>query len=425
MKKFFLSVFAFSALLLTSCDEDEPIDPIVPPVVIDTVQSAEGTGIIAPTGDGTATITGTFIGDSNISLSSDVIYTLSGRVIIGDRSVLNIEAGTIIKGSAGTGSLASSLIIARNADINAVGTAASPIIMTSVEDNIAIGEVESALEFSTNARGLWGGLVILGNAPISAGGNAIAGSDGAEAQVEGIPDNIEEGRYGGSVSADNSGTLSYVSVRFAGTDIATDNELNGITLGGVGSATTINNIEIYAGFDDAIEFFGGSVNVTNLIINGQGDDGVDADQGYSGTVDNVLVISNQSNSGFELDGPEAEFLGDSFFTIKNATLMGPSNARIAELKSGVAVKISNVLAMDYTTEEIQINGGSAFGNFTSGATELTNWEIIDSRAASAIVTTDQEGTPSSDFLSVVTTATVGANTSVFDSWTNSSAKGDY
>ena len=81
--------------------------------------------------------------------------------------------------------------------------------------------------------------------------------------------------------------------------------------------------------------------------------------------------------------------------------------------------------MGYTTEEIQINGGSAFGNYTSGATELTNWEIVDTRAADAIVTTDQAGTPSSSFLSVVSTGTVGADTSVFDAWTNSSAKGDY
>lgn len=425
MKKLFLSVFAFSALLFSSCGEDEPVDNPIVEDPITSIVSINGNGVIAPTGDTTATITGTFIGDADLSLSSDIVYTLTGRVIIGAGSTLNIEAGTIIKGGAGTGSLASSLIIARDAKINAVGTAASPIIMTTVEDNIASGEVESTLAFSTNARGLWGGLVILGKAPISAGGNAIAGTDGAEAQVEGIPDNIEEGRYGGAVSNDNSGTLSYVSVRFAGTDIATDNELNGITLGGVGSATTINNIEIYAGFDDAIEFFGGSVNVTNLIINGQGDDGVDADQGYSGTVDNVLVISNESNSGFELDGPEADFLSDSFFTIKNATLMGPSNARIAELKSGVAVKISNVLAMDYTSEEIQINGGSAFGNYTSGATELTNWQIIDSRAASAIVTTDQNATPLSNFLSIVSTGTVGADTSVFNTWTNSSAKGDF
>ena len=244
-------------------------------------------------------------------------------------------------------------------------------------------------------------------------------------RVEGIADNIEEGRYGGDDSEDSSGELTYVSIRYAGTDIATDNELNGLTLGGVGSATTIEYVEIYAGFDDGVEFFGGSVDATNIIVNGQGDDAVDADQGYSGTVTNVLVISNDSNSGFELDGPEADLLADSSFTITDATLIGPSNARIAELKSGVAATISNVLAYGYTTEEIQINGSSAYENYTSGSTMLSAWQIIDTRDASTIVTSDEATDVDNTFLEVIDAGTVGADTTAFDGWSQSSILGDY
>jgi len=415
MKKLFLSALAFIGLIFTGCD------------FVDDSDLLSNLGVLTTLEDGSIRVSGIFL-NQTIEFTNDNIYRLSKRVIFGEGSTLNIGAGTIIKAETGTGVDASSLIIARNATINANGTASQPIIMTSASDDIALGETTSSIAFNSNSRGLWGGLVILGNAPISAGGNAVAGFNGSEAQIEGVSSDVIEGRYGGSDNSDSSGSLSYVSIRFAGTDIASDNELNGLTLGGVGDGTTINNIEIYAGFDDGIEFFGGSVDVTNIIVNGQGDDAVDGDQGYSGIVSNVVVISNDSNSGFEFDGPEADLLTDSFYTIRNATLMGPSKARIAELKSGARVVIDNVLAKGYTDEEIQINGGIASMNFNDGDTMLTNWEIVDTRMVSNIVTTDQIGLTSSlDFLNVISSessATVsGADTSVF-SWTLSSERGD-
>jgi len=417
MKNLFLSALAISALLFTSCGSDD--DGVTPVLVVE--------------GDDTPTVTETTVTiDANITedttFTSDVVWTLDGIIAVEEGVTLTIEPGTIIKGAFGTGVNASALIIAQGAKIMAEGTATEPIIFTSAADNIAIGETESTVAFSSNSRGLWGGVAVLGYAPISASGNAIAGSNGALAQIEGVADNIVEGRYGGSDSTDNSGVLKYVSIRYAGTDIATDNELNGLTLGGVGSGTTIEYIEVYAGFDDGVEFFGGSVDATNIVVNGQGDDAIDADQGYSGTISNALVISNDSNSGFELDGPEAALLADSFFTIENATLIGGSNARIAELKSGCAATISNVLALDYTTEEIQINGGSAYTNFTDGDTVLSDWEIVDTRDASTIVTSDESDSVTNTFLSVIAAeadATVGATTSVFDGWTQSSILGDY
>ena len=429
MKKFFLSSIALVALL-SSCSDDD--GQIVIGNVEDVVDDTPVTGLGSMTtlDDGSILVEGTFI-DEDVTFGNTAEYILDGRVIFGQGSSLTVNPGAIVKGREGTGSLASSLIIGRGAEILAEGTAAQPIIFTSTEDQITLGETESTVAISSSSRGLWGGVVVLGNAPISAGGNAIAGSEGAEAQIEGIPDNVTEGAYGGDISDDNSGILTYVSIRYAGTDISTDNELNGLTLGGVGSGTVIDNIEIFAGFDDGVEFFGGSVDASNIIVNGQGDDAIDADQGYSGTISNVLVISNDSNSGFELDGPEASFLSDSFYTITDATLIGGSNARIAELKSGAAARISNVLALNYTTEEIQVNGDSAIANNNSGATVLADWEIVDTRMASAIVTSEDSADVvaaiDSSFLTVIANeadAAVGADTSVF-TWTQSSILGDF
>ncbi|MDP5139240.1 MAG: hypothetical protein NWP83_02075, partial [Spirosomaceae bacterium] len=147
-------------------------------------------------------------------------------------------------------------------------------------------------------QGRWGGLIILGKAPISV-------EVGAEAQIEGIPADESYGRYGGTEAADNSGVLEYVSIRHGGITIGANNEINGLTLGGVGSGTVINNVEVANTADDGIEFFGGTVNVTNALVWSQGDDGYDVDQAYAGTVTNFIYIAgNNSDHGLEIDGPE-------------------------------------------------------------------------------------------------------------------------
>ena len=140
---------------------------------------------------------------ANETWTSDRIWVLAGRVVVNAGVTLTIEPGTIIKGEAGEGSLASALIIAKGGRINADGTASEPIIFTSIDDNIAVGQT-AGTNLDATDDGLWGGLIILGDAPISA--------DATSVQIEGIPADDTFGQYGGTNAADNSGTLDYISI---------------------------------------------------------------------------------------------------------------------------------------------------------------------------------------------------------------------
>jgi len=262
--------------------------------------------------------------------TSDNIYVLNGKVVVSEGCSLTIEPGTIIKAEDDPGTLASALIVAQGAQIFAEGTATAPIIFTSVTDNIMPGEIVSP-NLSEFDNKLWGGLIVLGRAPISAG-------DGDDvALIEGIPPGEDFGTYGGNNPADNSGIIKYVSVRHGGISIGADNEINGITLGGVGTGTVIENIEVVANLDDGVEWFGGTVNVRNVLVAYGEDDGLDIDQNYSGTISNAVVITSGATAGdnaFEIDGPEGS-LTNGFFTIENCTVIDKDGGAdtAADLKS--------------------------------------------------------------------------------------------
>lgn len=277
---------------------------------------------------------------------SDRVYVLQGKVVVPSGVTLTIMPGTIIKGAQGQDTNASALIVARGGTINAEGTAEEPIIFTSELDNIAIGEkVGTNLSKTDNEK--WGGVVILGNAPIS------AENGDTEANIEGIPADLGYGYYGGAVSDDNSGVLKYVSIRHGGISIGEGNELNGLTLGGVGTGTTVDNIEIYATLDDGVEFFGGTVNATNILVYNQGDDGIDIDQNYSGTIDGFAVIHGDgigTDEGLEIDGPEGNTYTEGLFTIQNGICMseGATDGSAADFKSKAQGTVNNV-TFDYSS----------------------------------------------------------------------------
>lgn len=282
----------------------------------------------------------------NTTWTASNIYELAGRVIVDDGVTLTIEEGTVIKGREGQGINASALMIARGGKLNANGTAEKPIIMTSVLDDIMPGQVAGS-NLDQNDKGLWGGLVILGKAPISVSGST-------EAQVEGVPASETLGLYGGDVSDDNSGSITYVSIRHGGTVLSGGSEINGLTLGGVGSGTVIDNIEIFGNVDDGVEFFGGTVNVTNLLVTYQGDDAIDIDQAYAGTLDGFIVIhGGDTDEGLEIDGPEGTANASGKFTLKNGTLIGDPSlendaSSLGDFKSKAQGTLENIVFKGYT-----------------------------------------------------------------------------
>jgi len=285
--------------------------------------------------DGTVTKSGTITTDE--TWTADNIYILSGKVVVDNGATLTIMPGTIVKGAEGTGANASALVIAQGAKINSCGTASQPIIFTSVLDNIAVGQLVGT-NLDENDQGKWGGILVLGNAPISAADGDVL------SQVEGIPVTDTYGAFGGSDPADNSGSMCYVSIRHGGALIGAGNEINGLTLGGVGTGTSISNIEVVANLDDGIEFFGGTVNVTNVMIGFQGDDGVDIDMNYAGTVDNFVVINgSNSDEALEVDGPEGSTYTTGMFTLNNGSVYtdGGTDAN-GDFKSKAQGTVNNV-----------------------------------------------------------------------------------
>ena len=257
--------------------------------------------IVSDDGSGTGTTTWT----------ANNTYILDGMVFVNSGDELTIEPGTIIKGMPGSGAEASALIVARGGKINAVGTQENPIIFTFEQD---------ALDGSTpyNTKGQWGGVIILGNAQLN--------SSPGETQIEGIPDTESRGLYGGNDDLDNSGTMTYVSIRHGGTDIGAGNEINGLTLGGVGSQTTLEYIEVIANADDGVEFFGGTASIKYVLTAFCGDDSFDYDEGWRGYGQFWCTVQEEGDGdrGGEHDGgtdPE-DGLPYAHPIISNATYIG-------------------------------------------------------------------------------------------------------
>lgn len=216
---------------------------------------------------------------ANTTWTADKRYILHDYVGVAGPAVLTIEPGTVIYGGDGK----ATLFIQRGAKIMANGTSRRPIIFTSPQ------------RVGNRAQKDWGSLVVLGNAPINQG----------TAIMEGLA-SFPEYTYGGQDAADNSGVLRYVRLEFGGFEIATAQEINGLTLGGVGTGTVIDHIEVLQNKDDAFEFFGGTVNASHLLGIAFADDGLDFDFGYTGSVQFAAMIKRKAN-----DEGDANFLTES------------------------------------------------------------------------------------------------------------------
>lgn len=407
MKNQTLLLFLLS-LLINSCLQDD----------------AGSAPIIGGGSDEVCTINKSGFIESDELWEKECIYILNNKVVVPSGVTLTIEAGTIIKGTSGTGSLASALIIAQGGKIIAAGSASEQIVFTSTADNITVGESYGS-NLDQNNRGLWGGLIVLGYAPSSFPGDVDA------LQIEGIPAEDSWGLYGGNDPNDNSGILKYISIRHGGALIGEGNEINGLTLGGVGAGTEIDNIEVVGNVDDGIEFFGGTVDASNLLVWAQGDDAIDIDQAYSGTIDNVVVhLGDISDHAFEIDGPEGSLNGS--FILQNASIFGngiTENGEYADYRSNAMGSTSGVFASGFPEgKDVELDNDGVATNYNSGALTFGAWDIVLPAGVSDVTSVFVNKANSVSVSGFGSTATAvsaqgsnGADTSAFN-WTFSNIK---
>ena len=352
---------------------------------------------------------------SNTTWETGRIYILSGRIAVTAGNTLTIQPGVIVKGEVGTGSNATALVVARGAKINAVGTASAPIIFTTVADEITPGQIASP-NLDPVLSGLWGGLIVLGNAKGSFAG------DVKEIQIEGIPPSDTNGLYGGDNDQDNSGTIKYISIRHGGANIGEGNEINGLTLGGVGSGTVIENVEVVANQDDGIEWFGGAVSVKNALVWNAGDDAIDTDQAWSGTLDNFIVITGgETDHALEIDGPEGSALGAH--TIKNGTIKGNGVAELGDFRDGARGTFENIYFFGFadpaTTNgrgDLSLSGDKTVANFANGSLKFIKLEATLAPQVT-LATVFRNGTVAAAASVAAGANTIGANKTAFATWT--------
>jgi len=283
-----IGLLALTAGLITSCSSSDTPAPTTLPSSTFTADPTNFQGTIS---------------DGEVTLDPTKTYKLTGKIQVNSGATLIIPAGTIIEGTGGTSSY---IAIAQGGKLNVNGTAAKPVIMTS--------------GLPTKKAGDWGGLVICGKAPIN---RVTGGATTAQSEVADLS-------YGGTISNDNSGILKYLRIEYAGAAFNSEKEFNGLSLFGVGSGTTIDYVEFFQGADDGVEFFGGTVNTSNLISIGNEDDQFDWTEGWSGTNTNWYgkLAFGKGNRGIEADNFELGYLNTPIAnpSITNLTLVGPGSA---------------------------------------------------------------------------------------------------
>ncbi|KAB2905981.1 MAG: hypothetical protein F9K40_06600 [Kofleriaceae bacterium] len=283
-------------------------------------------------------------------------------VFVKDGATLTIEPGTKILGEQG-----SVLVITRGAKIEAAGTADNPIVMTSAQPD------------GMKTPGFWGGLLVLGAAPINVNVNSTPPS--TEATFEAFTSAVPEGKFGGTNAADDSGTLKYVRVEFGGFNFVADREFNNITFAGVGSGTEVDFLQSHKGKDDGVEIFGGTVNMKHVVISQSQDDGLDSDNGWQGKVQ-FLVIQHvgpdgaaDASNGYESDnhGTAASYTAAPRTkpTIYNATLVGKADYAVGSgsfatvIRRGTSGEYYNHLILNFP-KGIEVRDTATGDQITAG-----------------------------------------------------------
>lgn len=360
--------------------------------------------------------------DSTLPYISGLLYALPGRVDIGtDRGPtstgssveLTIEPGVIVYGATGR----SYLVANRGNQLIASGTAARPIIFTSRDNILGLS--------NDSSTGQWGGVVLLGRAPVSDCRTGIYNNNGQKSDGSGpfVQSECEqelEGAatttlFGGANSADSSGRLEYVQIRYSGFSLAPGRELQSLTTGGTGSGTVINNFMSFNSSDDGMEFFGGTVNMKNVVAVGADDDSIDVDTGAQANLQYVVVAQRTGGGDniIELDSPDGDYstaaLPRTNLQIANFTFLERStaNSQAVRYRGGAKAVLANgVIDTDTETgvridEAVTLSAGPVFqsviGDFdparpfqgSSGVTDAqvqAAWNAGSNNNASVVIT---------------------------------------
>lgn len=383
MKKFLLTTLSIITLVFTGCSLDDDDNAVI-------VQGPNTSQNLS----GNLT--------SDLRLQSGIEYTLTGALFVKSGATLTIDAGVTIKALAGGTDVY--IIVERGGRIIADGTASSPITFTSSATSPQAGD--------------WGGLIINGNAPLSRqnGANSNAATE--------VNNTIF---FGGNDATDNSGIINYVRLEYTGARIDDESEHNGLTLNGVGNGTTISNVAIFNGDDDAIEFFGGSVNASNILVVNAKDDMFDFTQGYTGTCTNLYGIREASYTavtsdprGIEadgnLDGNSPTDINQSVFTVNGITIINNGNT----VDMSDAIKVRRGATATITNAYIELGAGASYSDFIDledskgSATATTSITAVGNTANGLDINDNKNSVGATVNTSAGTSG--GADTSVF-SWT--------
>ena len=327
-------------------------------------------GTLAPATGGSTVGSGDTGGQNGetIVLGNDVVWELDGAVIVGgDKAnsvTLEVRAGAKIVGGGD-----SYLVVSRNSMINAQGTQSKPIVFTSKES--ALGQ--------EGKGGQWGGLVLLGNAPV----NSCPDLAACDAAFE-----VGSHNYGGNKADDSSGTLKYVRVEFGGFKINDTQEMNGISFGGVGSGTVVEHVQVHLNNDDGLEFWGGNVSVSNVVLTENFDDSLDWTNGWQGSAQHVYIrqADNGSNRGIEADSnSDASAAPQSMPAISNVTIevangtnSGGDDAEGVLFRKGTGAHVFNMLIKgDVNSGEcLEVNDDNTVTSVSDGNLTIKN-SLID------------------------------------------------
>ncbi len=313
---------------------------------------------------------------ANTTWTSNNVYTLKGLVFVRG-ATLTIQPGTVIKGDVG-----SALVITSDAKIEAQGTAASPIVFTSSKATLTMPEPAAP---AGPAPSDWGGVVLLGKAPINHGepSGANLGTTVAEGFTPGSADEAKT-RYGGADAAHDCGTLRYVRIEYAGFQQAMAKELNALTVNACGSGTELDYIQTHLGSDDGVEFFGGSASIKHLVVSQADDDSMDWEYGWSGTAQFVVLQRNDRNTsaerGIEADNhtTSADAAPRSVPTIWNLTMVGQPVQADATGSKGISFRtktgahVHNAIVMDYKGGAIDMDSAT----LTASQTGTAHWPTL-------------------------------------------------